>query len=189
MSNLANGFAVRQDWRDDGHDGDEGPALAGEPLGATNNLSTGSRHTRPHGDRCSLQRPDPPTPVVHRGDNGATVATSNSGRSPAESRAPRARQSALSVNADLVPEHHRASGAFLTRGAGLVIRDLVVKNDEIAHEASRWTTGERREPVDIGDADGTAPEVESIHLPTTAGTTPDEQDDSSAAAIEPPEGP
>jgi len=31
MSNLANVFAVRPDWRDDGHGSDGGPALAGEP--------------------------------------------------------------------------------------------------------------------------------------------------------------
>jgi len=44
------------------------------------------------------------------------VATSNPGRSPAESGA-RARQSALSVSVDLVPGHQPASGAFLMGGA------------------------------------------------------------------------
>lgn len=74
-------------------------------------------------------------------------------------------------------------------GAGLVIRDLVVKNDKIVPEGSCWTTGERREPADIGGA-AVVPEVESIPLPTTADNTPYEQDDSSAAAaIEPPEYP
>lgn len=78
------------------------------------------------------------------------MATSHPGHAPEKPGTSGALRSLSPLEAD----PGRSPGAFIRGGNCLVISDLEIRNDAVVHEASRWTSGERREPVRPSDADG-----------------------------------